>query len=85
MVQLDTSSAVAAATPTPTPVTVQPSTTQKVALPAATGGVVGALVVLITLTLDHFHIEIPAAGTASLMVVLAPIVHIAALRFGLDK
>jgi hypothetical protein len=76
--------------PTPTPVAVtapasvqQPS--QKIAVPAMSGGVVGALVILITLTLDHFHTTVPAQGTAALMIVLSPIVHWLALRMGFDK
>jgi hypothetical protein len=76
-------------TSTPEPVAsppVAPTTTQnRIAVPAATGGVVGSLVILITLTLDHYHVTIPAQGTAALMVVLAPIVHWFALRMGFDK
>lgn len=51
---------------------------------AASGGFVGAIVILISLGLDHFNVHVPAEGTAALMVVLTPIVHFVAMRWGIS-
>jgi hypothetical protein len=47
---------------------------------AASGGVAGAAVVIITWLLSLFHLEVPAEVAAAAMVVLTPIVHLIAVR-----
>lgn len=56
-----------------------------VATSAASGGVVGALTVLIVYVLQEFaHVTVPAEVAASLMVILTPIVHAIAVRIGAE-
>lgn len=51
---------------------------------AASGGVVGAIVVMVTWALSLAHVTVPAEVAAAAMVVLAPIVHLIAVRLGLS-
>lgn len=51
---------------------------------AASGGVVGAIVVMVVWGLGLAHVTVPAEVAAALMVVLAPIVHLLAVRLGLS-
>lgn len=51
---------------------------------AASGGVTGAAVVLVTWLLSLAHIEVPAEVAASLMVILAPALHLAVVRLGVE-
>lgn len=56
-----------------------------VATSAASGGVVGALTILIVYILQEAaHITVPAEVAAALMVVLSPIVHLLAVRMGIN-
>lgn len=57
-----------------------PNELHPVVVTAAAGGVVGSVVMLITLTLAHFNWTVPGEGTAAMMVVLTPILHWLAIR-----
>jgi hypothetical protein len=52
---------------------------------AASGGVAGAAVVLVTWALSLAHIEVPGEVAAAMMVLIAPMLHIVALRLGVER
>lgn len=49
---------------------------------AASGGVTGAVVVLISWALSLANITVPAEVAAAAMVIVAPVVHMIAVRLG---
>jgi multisubunit Na+/H+ antiporter MnhG subunit len=51
---------------------------------AASGGVAGAAVVIICWALSLAHVVVPAEVAASFMVVTAPVLHLVALRMGVE-
>lgn len=51
---------------------------------AASGGVVGAIVVIGSWALSLAHVTVPAEVAAAAMVVLAPLVHLLAVRLGIS-
>lgn len=52
---------------------------------AASGGVAGAAVVIITWGLGLANIVVPAEVAAAMMVLVAPIIHLVAVRLGLES
>ena len=51
---------------------------------AASGGVVGSLVIIICYAISFAHVQVPAEISAALMVLLTPVVHVAAVKWGFD-
>ena len=49
---------------------------------AASGGVTGAVVVLVSWALSLANITVPAEVAAAAMVIIAPVVHLIAVRLG---
>jgi len=56
-----------------------------VATGAASSGVAGATVVILTWALGLLHVEVPAEVAAALLVVLSPALHFAVVRLGIDR
>ncbi len=55
-----------------------------VATGAASSGVAGAVVVILTWTLGLLHVEVPAEVAAALLVVLSPVLHFSLVRLGIE-
>jgi hypothetical protein len=55
-----------------------------VATAAASGGFSGAAVVVLTWALGVMHVEVPPEVAAAAMVLLSPIVHLLAMRLGVE-
>ncbi len=55
-----------------------------VATGAASSGVAGAAVVILTWVLGLLHVEVPAEVAAALLVVLAPLLHLSLVRLGIE-
>jgi hypothetical protein len=51
---------------------------------AASGGIAGAAVVIVTWGLGLANIVVPAEVAAAMMVIAAPIIHLIAQRLGLE-
>ena len=58
--------------------------TQPLMTASASGGVVGAIVVVISYFLTFWGIAIPAEIATALMVLLTPVLHMAAVKWGLE-
>lgn len=56
--------------------------TTTVSAASASGGIIGALVVIIVWVASLFNVQVPAEVAAALMVCLTPILHVLAVRFG---
>jgi hypothetical protein len=55
-----------------------------IATPAAAGGAAGAVVMLVTWGLSLAHVIVPAEVAAAMMVLATPLLHMLAVRLGLD-
>jgi hypothetical protein len=55
-----------------------------VATGAASSGVAGATVVILTWTLGLLHVQVPAEVAAALLVVLSPVLHFSLVRLGVE-
>ena len=55
-----------------------------IAPPAAAGGAAGAVVMLVTWGLSLAHVTVPAEVAAAMMVLATPLLHLVAVRLGLD-
>jgi hypothetical protein len=56
-----------------------------VATGAASSGMAGAAVVILTWALGLLHIEVPAEVAAALLVVLSPALHFAVVQLGIER
>ena len=51
---------------------------------AASGGFVGALVIIVCYVISFANVQVPAEISTALMVLLTPLVHYAAVKWGID-
>lgn len=58
--------------------------TSPVATASASGGAVGAFVIILCWILSQFHIIVPSEIAAAMMVLLTPVAHFAAVKHGFD-
>jgi hypothetical protein len=56
-----------------------------VATGAASSGVAGAAVVILTWGLGLLHVQVPAEVAAALLVVLSPALHVAVVKLGIER
>ena len=56
-----------------------------VATGAASSGMAGAAVVILTWALGLLHIQVPAEVAAALLVVISPALHFAVVRLGIER
>jgi hypothetical protein len=56
-----------------------------VATSAASSGVAGAAVVILTWGLGLLHVQVPAEVAAALLVVLSPALHVAVVKLGIES
>jgi hypothetical protein len=55
-----------------------------VATGAASSGMAGAVVVILTWALGLVHVEVPAEVAAALLVVVSPVLHFSLMRLGIE-